>query len=56
MNINLRSALPAICLELTQAIEFKFQQEPFGCCHLIGHCLAEGLSDAGFLAEDIPDT
>lgn len=53
MNINLRNALPIICGELTNAIKFKFQQEPFGCCYLMGHCLAEGLSNAGFVAEEI---
>ena len=53
MNINLRNALPIICKELIKATEFKFQQQPLGCCYLIGHCLAEGLINAGFLAEEI---
>lgn len=52
MDTNLKIALRTICLELTQAIKIKFQQEPFGCCYLFGHCLAEGLSNAGLSAEE----
>ncbi|MDN3580361.1 hypothetical protein [Mucilaginibacter flavus] len=53
MTTNLRNALTLICTELTNSIELKFQRQPLGCCYLIGHCLAEGLTNAGFFAEEI---
>lgn len=49
---KLLNVLTEVCDKLKIELE-KDTAEPAGVCYLIGHCLAEGLSKAGFKAKEV---